>query len=65
MIPTMIFFGLIAGRWWHLALAAAAIVWPALLLIDGVMGVSVDLLAAALAGTVNAAVGVAVHQGFL
>lgn len=65
MIPTMILFGLVTGRWWRLALVAAAIVWPGLLLFDGVMGVSVDLLAAALLGMVNAAVGVAVHQAVL
>jgi len=65
MIPTMILFGLVTGRWWRLALIAAAIFWPVLLLVDGVMGISADLLAAALFGAVNAAVGVAVHQGLL
>lgn len=65
MIPTMIIFGLITGRWWRLALVAAAILWPAFLLVDGARGVSVGLLTAALAGAVNAAVGVAVHQALL
>lgn len=65
MIPTMILFGLITGRWWRLALIAAAILWPALLLVDGVMGLSAGLLAAALLGAANAAVGVAVHQALL
>lgn len=65
MIPTMIIFGLITGRWWRLALAAAAILWPASLLVDGARGVSVGLLTAALVGAVNAAVGVAVHQALL
>jgi hypothetical protein len=65
MIPTMILFGLITGRWWRLALIAAAIFWPVLLLVDGVMGLSAGLLAAALLGAVNAAVGVAVHQALL
>ena len=65
MIPTMILFGLVTGRWWRLALIAAAIVWPVLLLVDGVVGISADLLAAALFGVVNAAVGVAVHQALL
>lgn len=65
MIPTMILFGLVAGRWWRFALIAAAVVWPALLIADGVMGISADLLAAALFGAVNAAVGVAVHRVLL
>jgi len=65
MIPTMILVGLITGRWWRLALIAAAIFWPVLLLVDGVMGLSAGLLAAALLGAVNAAVGVAVHQALL
>ena len=65
MIPTMIVFGLITGRWWRLALVAAAILWPALLLVDGAMGVSASLLVAALLGAVNAAIGVAVHQALL
>lgn len=65
MIPTMILFGLVTGRWWRSALVGAAIVWPAVLLVDGVMGVSAGLLVAALAGAVNAAVGVAIHQALL
>lgn len=65
MIPTMIVFGLIFGRWWRLALIAAAIFWPAFLLVDGVIGISADLLAAALFGAVNAAVGVALQQALL
>lgn len=65
MIPTMILFGLITGRWWRFALIAAAIVWPVLLLVDGVMGLSAGLLAASLLGAANAAVGMAVHQALL
>ncbi len=44
---------------------AAAILWPVLLLVDGVMGRFAGLLAAALFGAANAAVGVAVHQALL
>jgi hypothetical protein len=65
MIPTMIVFGLIFGRWWRAALIAAAVFWPALLVIDGVMGLSVGLLAAAAFGVANAGVGVAAHQAVL
>lgn len=65
MIPVMIMLGLVLGRWWQVALAAAAVLWPTLLLVDGVMGASIELLGAALLSAANAAVGVAVHQGIL
>lgn len=67
MIPTMILFGLVFGRWWRTALVAAAVVWPAVLLMDGVIAgapgskVAVVFQAAALA-VANAALGVGVHQ---
>ena len=69
MIPTMIVFGLLLGRWWKTALIAAAIFWPALLLVTDVLQnppagqslVTSTLLAAGL-GALNAAVGVGVHQ---
>lgn len=70
MIPTMIGFGLIFGRWWKTTLIAAAIVWPLLLIYYGALdnppGSRLQGLAlgAALA-VVNAAVGVAVHQAVL
>jgi hypothetical protein len=66
MIPTMILFGLVAGRWWRLSLLAAAVGWPALLVAGGVMDVDVPPLAAAAGLAVaNTAVGVLVHQGVL
>lgn len=65
MISTMTLFGLVAGRWWRFALVAVAIAWPVLLLVDGAMGPSAVLLAAALLEAANAAVGVAVHQALL
>lgn len=65
MIPTMIAFGLVLGRWWESALVASAIVWPVLLVASGTMGLSADLLGGALLGALNAAVGVTVHQGVL
>jgi hypothetical protein len=65
VIPTMIVFGLLFGRWWRFALVAAAVVWPAVLMVDGVMGLSADLLGPALLGAGNAAVGVGLHQGVL
>jgi len=55
MIPTLIFAGLLIGRWW--AVPAAALAWPALLLIVGGIDVSSVPAAAAIA-IPNAAVGV-------
>lgn len=65
MIPTMLLFGLLFGRWWRLALPAAAVAWPAVLLVDGTMTVEPGLLAAAGLALVNAAAGTLVHQGAL
>jgi hypothetical protein len=60
----MIVFGLILGRWWRPTLLLAALVWPAMLVADGVMGVEPELLAAAALGVLNAGVGVVLHQAF-
>ena len=65
VIPTLILFGLVFGRWWRLSLVAAAVGWPVLLVADGVMDVEVGLLGAAGLAVVNASVGVLVHQGVL
>jgi uncharacterized membrane-anchored protein len=67
MIPTMLALGLVLGWWWRTALVAAAVVWPALLVISGAVPLSADglpaLLGGALLAVANAAVGVAVVQG--
>lgn len=65
MIPTMILFGLIFGRWWRVTLVAAALGWPLLLVVTDVAGIDSTLLGAAALAVVNAGVGVLVHQGFL
>lgn len=66
MIPTVILWGLIFGRWWKATLIGSAVAWPAVLVADGVMGLEPEqLTAAALLAVVNAAVGAAVHQGVL
>ena len=69
MIPTMMAFGLVFGRWWRSALIAAADVWPALLWWNGVLQsapssqpVLVHILLASLLAVLNASVGVGVHQ---
>lgn len=65
VIPTMILFGIVLGRWWAPTVVFGAIFWPALLLASDVMGVEPGLLAAAGLGAANAAVGVLVHQAIL
>lgn len=62
MIPTMILLGLVLGRWWKSALAVAAVGWPAILLVDGVINVA-QVWAAAVFALANSAVGVGIHQG--
>ncbi|GAA0242578.1 hypothetical protein [Cryptosporangium japonicum] len=62
MIPTLILLGMICGRWWRSSLVAAAVGWPTLLVAADVMSVSAGLLGASALATVNAAVGVAIHQ---
>jgi hypothetical protein len=64
MIPTMILFGLILGRWWWLALPLAAAGWPILLLVTDTIGAG-QIPLAALLGLLNAAVGVVVLQAVL
>lgn len=70
MIPSMIFLGLVFGRWWRSTLIAVAICWPIMLATSGVVeGPPIEqagtLLAGSLLALANAAVGVAVHQAFL
>lgn len=64
MIPTMIVFGLVFGRWWRTCLVVGALAWPLLLLLDDTIGAA-ELLPAAGLGLINTAVGVLVHQGAL
>lgn len=70
MIPTMIVYGLVVGRWWKTALLTATLGWPTLLLIQGPLQsgpgfLTWSVLLAAFLGLANAAVGVGVHQGIL
>lgn len=62
MIPTLILFGLIFGRWWRLSLAVAAVGWPAVLVAGDVMELEVGLVGAAGLAVLNTGVGVLVHQ---
>ena len=65
MIPIMIFFGLVFGRWWRAALAVSAVAWPLLLLAAGVTEAVATLASAAVLAVANASVGVLAHQGLL
>jgi hypothetical protein len=65
MIPTLILFGLVFGRWWRFSLIAAALGWPILLVSSDVMSVEVGLLGAAGLAVLNTGIGVLVHQGSL
>jgi hypothetical protein len=62
MIPTLILFGLVLGRWWRPALAVAAVGWPAVLVAVDVMELEVGLVGAAALAVLNTGVGVVVHQ---
>lgn len=67
MIPILLVFGLVAGRWWKSALLVGTFGWPVILVIDGVIDPSTAALGSlggALGlGLVNTGVGVLVHQG--
>ena len=58
MIPTLMFWGLVIGRWWMIPLAA--IVWP--LLVRDVCTTLDCRVGASALGAVNAAVAVGIHQ---
>lgn len=64
MIPSMIIFGLLAGRWWKTALVLGAVGWAAVVFFTGAITAS-QIPVAALFGLVNTGVGVAIHQGVL
>lgn len=65
MIPILIEFGLVFGRWWRWSLVAAPIGWTVTLVAGDVMELEWGLLAAAGLAVVNTLVGVLVHQGVL
>lgn len=70
MIPVLLVFGLVLGRWWKSALLAGFVGWPLVLLLGGVLQegagpLSVDIFLAAYLGLANVAVGVGVHQAGL
>lgn len=65
LIPTLILFGFVFGRWWRLALVLATLGWPALLLATGVIDSGGEFVAAAALALVNTLAGVLPHQAAL
>ncbi|MFC7546968.1 hypothetical protein [Plantactinospora sp. GCM10030261] len=65
VIPLLVLFGLLLGRWWRSTLITAAVAWPVLLVAGGVASVEPGLLGAAGLAAVNTGVGVLIHQGIL
>ena len=68
MIPNLLVLGLVGGYFWRSVLVAAAIGWPALLVVSGVYANgTVDfvpfVLGASLIAVANAGVGVAINRG--
>ncbi len=61
MIPTMILFGLVFGRWWKVSIPLAGIAWVVLLVATGTELSGSELLGAAALGAINAAVGAVVY----
>ena len=62
MIPVLILFGLVLGRWWRSSLVAAALGWPVLLVATGVTDGGAGLLGAAVLAVANTGAGVLLHQ---
>lgn len=62
MIPTMILFGLLLGRWWKLTLIVGTAAWTLLLWSQELLTTPPEVAAAAALAWVNTAVGVLVHQ---
>ena len=63
MIPVLILFGVLLGRWWRSSLAVAALGWPAVLVATDVMDAGAGLLGAAVLAVVNTGAGGLLHQG--
>jgi hypothetical protein len=65
MIPTMVLFGLLLGRWWRPALLAGMLGWPLVLVLSGVRLGVVEVVVAASLGLTNTGIGVGLHQAVL
>lgn len=65
MIPTLILFGLLIGRWRVASLAVGTAGWPALLWVGGIISSLQEVLGAAAFAFGNTLIGVVVHQTVL
>ena len=65
MIPTLILFGAVFGRWWRVTLLVSAVGWPALLVVTGAMTPGPALAGATGLAVLNSGAGVLIHQGIL
>ena len=65
MIPTMLLFGCVLGRWWKTTLVVGTLGWPLLLWLENIIGTPNELLGAAVLAALNTAIGVAIHQSLL
>lgn len=64
MIPTLIAFGLVFGRWWRTTLAVGILSWVVALVATDVIGPA-NIPAAASLALLNTGLGVLVHQAVL
>lgn len=62
MIPTLILFGLIFGRWPRSSILIGTIGWPIALLINNTISAGTLILGAAGLALINSGVGVLIHQ---
>jgi hypothetical protein len=62
MIPTMLLFGLILGRWWKSCTVAGTLGWPMLLWAQDIIQSPAEFVGAAGLGALNTMVGVGIHQ---
>ncbi|WBB80318.1 hypothetical protein O7606_02765 [Micromonospora sp. WMMD882] len=65
MIPTLLLFGALCGRWWRAALVVAAVGWPLRLVVGGVPSAGPGLPGGSGLAVVNTAGRVPAHQGVL
>ena len=61
MIPTMILFGFVLGRWWKVTVPLAAVTWPLFLIMSDSDLKRSEMATAAILGLANAAVGAALY----
>jgi hypothetical protein len=62
VIPTLILFGLVFGRWWLATLIVSAIGWPVLLIATDVESGIAFVIGAGTLAVANAGVGILIHR---